>query len=265
MSTPGSHETPLQYLFSPLEPEASKSLYAQMHTFDVPSGESRRPPNSAQSQENDTVTAFKGPGGLFHGGWKVDSPEAHCADTEQPTPPSNHTPTGLTPSESHNASSATSYSPRQEEARGTINSNQNAKGSGVFTFPETTLGPNFSHQSTVSSVNDSSNSSFQMPPTPISNGDSFTIPPGWDFGTGNASMPTGTTPFSGNTPLPSGMSPPTDGDWTQMMNGMSWSAAGPPGGDMSWPTAVGASPAAYYKSGFLYETGDNERVSGRGN
>ena len=250
----------------PLEAEPAGNLYTHRHTFDVPSGETRRPPGPAQNvtqsvypQNDGKASHFKGSAGLFPGGWKVDHPGPDMA-TEQLTPPSNHTPTGLTPSESQNSSSATSYSPHQEEARNTTQNDQTTESPNVFSFPDSRQGVNSIHRTTTSSLDDRSNSSYHMPRTPLSNGESFTIPPGWDFGTGATPMPTGSTPVpSDTTPFPTGLSPPADGDWSQLLGTMGWGASGPETANYNWPEGAGAvtSPKYAYKSGFLYDAEDN--------
>ena len=245
-----------------LDPESSPYLFAQLRTFDVPSGEARRPPKPAQEPEHgiypknkDNFSNIKGPSGLFPLGWKVDKPGPDMA-TEEPTPPSNHTPTGLTPSESHNASSATSYSSHQDEARNSITNDQSAKNSNLFSFPYARQSPNSTYQTTSTRQDDSSNPSYNMRPNQTSNSDSFTIPPGWDFGTGNTPLPTGSTP------LPSEMSPPADGNWSQLLGSMSWSAGGPEQGNINWEANSRAAPQYGYKSGFFVNT-DNLDSDGR--
>ncbi len=241
-----------QTFFVPHDPNSAS---APSRDFDVPSGENHRPPKSAQSPKQDiypgdhnNVESFTGPAGLFPGGWKVGNPGPDVA-FEQPTPPSNHTPTGLTPSDSLNTSSATSYSPHQDEAR---NADHAVRSPNPFSFPSA-RDPN--HQTTSSSNNDSSDVSYSMPTTQSTNSDGFTIPPGWEFGTGNTPLPSGSTPFpTGSTPLPSGMSPSADGDWSQLLGSMSWSAAGPQQGNMNWEYNTGPPPRYGYKAGFLFET-----------
>ncbi len=247
-----SSSTQSQTLFVPHD---TSPVPAPLRAFDVLSGENHQPPKPVQSPKQgihpadvNNVESFKGLGGLFPGGWKIDTPTPDMA-VEQPTPPSNHTPTGLTPPDSLNASSATSYSTHQDEAR---NTDRAGKSPNLFSFPSD-QDPN--HQTTSSSKNDSSDASYSMPTTHSTHSDAFTIPPGWEFGTGNTPLPSGSTPFpTGSTPLPSGMSPPTDGDWSQLLGSVSWSAAGPQQGNMNWESSTGPSPRYGYKAGFLFES-----------
>jgi len=251
--------TQTQSFFVPHDPNSAS---APLRAFDVPSGENHRPPKPAQSPErgiyshdHNNVESFTGPAGLFPGGWKVDNPGPDVA-VEQPTPPSNQTSAGLTPSDSLNTSSATSYSPHQDEARNTDRAVRNPN---LFSFPSSRQESDSNRQATSSSNNDSSDVSYSMPTTQSTNSDAFTIPPGWEFGTGNTPLPSVSTPFpTGSTPLPSGMSPPADGDWSQLLGSMSWSAAGPQPGNMNWESNTGPSPRYGYKAGFLF---DNESQS----
>lgn len=277
---------PREYLFMPLNEETSSNMYAKMNTFDVPSADTRRPPEpthrsqeaatffevpSADTQRppqpthrfqeaatfqgtRDNVSTFKGPSGLFPGGWKVDIPASDEA-YQAPTPPSNNTPSGLTPAESQNASSATSYSPRQDEGRKSASAEEATQMPHVFSLPTSNTAPNLSHQTTNSSgMDDSSSSSYNMPSNQTSISDAFNVPSGWDFSAGNMPLPTG------NTPLPSGMSPPANGDWSQLLGSMTWSATGTEHGGQNWEGNgnAGASPRYGYKSGFLYEAGDDQ-------
>lgn len=268
----GAHGLPERAVFFPMEgclqssdtntqpqsflvPHDPDSTSAPLRDFDVPSGENHRPPKSAQTPkkgiypgDHNNVESFTGPGGVFPGGWKVDNPGPDLA-FEQPTPPSNPTSTGLTPSESLNASSAASYSPHLDEARNTDRVERNPN---VFSFPSAR---DSNHQTTSSSNNDGSDVSYSMPTTQSTNSDAFTIPPSWEFVTGNTPLPSGSTPFpTGSTPLPSGMSPPIDGDWSQLLGSVGWSAAGPQQGNMNWESNTGPSPRYEYKAGFMFET-----------
>lgn len=238
-------------------PHDSESAKSPIRTFDLPCWETRVPPKGPQfpglnnlSGNHNNVDNFSGPSGLFPGGWKVDNPGPDMAP-EQPTPPSIHTPSGLTPSDSLNDSSATSHSSNQDGARNNERATENPN---IFSFPSPGQTSNANEQARSSSHDRNSVYLYGMPNTRSSNNDAFTVPPGWDLGTGNTPLaPEGSTFPVGNTPLPSGMSPPADGDWSQLLGSMGWSATGPPQGNMDWANAEASSQYGY-KYGFLIDT-----------
>ena len=196
---------------------------------------------------------------LASSGIGIGSPSrAHLAFSlniaaERPTPSSNYTPTGLTPSDSQNESSRTSYSPHQDESgKGSTGHPKGQAGQSptFYTFPPASERIYTGNQVSAASQDTSSTSSYVLPQLSGNNED-FTIPAGWTLGTGSTPLPTGSTP------MPSGMSPPADGDWSQLLGGsVSWDNGGPEQGNVNWEADQRPSSGYAYKSGFSVASDD---------
>lgn len=187
---------------------------------------------------------FRGPPGVFTGGWHID--DTQPGPREDPSPPSNPTPSNLTPGESQQDSSATSYSPRLEDDRKTRQFVNSISPTGYGAFPGSQESMYIGHSSSTSNRDDSSNTSFPAPRDQHSNTEAYDFPPSnWDFG-------------SGTTPLPSGMSPPADGHWsnTSVPPLPAWSShsSTEDKGNVNWKANQRDSPKYGYKSGFLMDT-----------
>lgn len=187
---------------------------------------------------------FGGPASVFTGDWQIDGTQPDAR--EDPSPPSNPTPSNLTPGESQQDSSATSYSPRLEDDRKTRQFDGSTSATAYGTFPVTQDSMYMGNSSSTSNRDDSSSTSFPGPRDQHSNTEAYDFPPAnWDFGIGT-------------TPLPSGMSPPTDGHWSN--------SSGPPlpawsshpstedKGNVNWKANQRDPPQYGYKSGFLMDT-----------
>ena len=254
-------------------PTGPYGITAQMRTFEVPSADGRRPPKFSHDSEpaklashgtvppnwSDTISSSKGLSGFFPGRWAYDKP-APDAPIECRSPPSNHTPSGLTPSESHNTSSQTSFSPHPEEARkgstGPSNDQQPGASPAFFSFPNSRGGVYMGNQASTPSQDGSSNASYNIQQKQTSNSEAFQLPPGgWSFGSGNTPMVSGMSPPpmpTGTTPLPSGMSTPANGDWSQILGHMAWNnSTGPEQGSIDWKQNQRDEPKYGYKSGFF--------------
>ena len=146
---------------------------------------------------------YSGPGGIFPGGFHTDTPGPEMQDTASST--SNLTPSGLTPGDSNNNSSATSYSPRQENDPKTTQSNASGSNAGSFLSREGIFLRNSSINTTR---NDSNNNPFSMSNEQNNTSETFDFPTAaWDVGLGNTPLPSGMTPpamenWSGSGPLP---------------------------------------------------------------
>lgn len=191
--------------------------------------------------------SFRGPAGVFPGGWRAEIPQPGRA--EDPSPPSNPTPSNLTPGESQHASSATSYSPTLEDGRKTHHINNSASTTAYITFPNGQDGTYIRNSSCTSNRDDSSNGSLPMPKDQNSNNDDYNFAPGgWDFSNGTRI-----------TPLPASMSPPAAGQWasSNVLPLPVWSnnRSKEDQTNVDWKANRRDPPRYGYKSGFLMDTG----------
>ena len=191
--------------------------------------------------------SFRGPAGIFPGGWHADHPQAGLH--EEQSPPSKPTTSNLTPGESQHASSATSYSPRIEDDRMTNRADSSASATTFSIFPNSQDGMNMGKSSKHSDQDDNSNGSFPMPKEPSGRNDAYAFTPGrWDFSSGTES-----------TPLASGMSLNTGGHWSnpsvQPLPAWSNSQSTEESSNVDWKVHQRDPPQYGYKSGFLMNTG----------
>lgn len=140
------------------------------------------------------------------------------------SPPSNPTPSSLTPGDSQRGSSATSYSPGREDDLKTTRSDILGNNPAYHSIP-TSRESLYMENSGNSGHDDSSSNSLRMHGDQNNANDAFTVPPGWGLGTET-------------TPPPSGMNPPADGNWANLHVPPVWDtdqSAGKPR-KMNWET-----------------------------
>lgn len=170
------------------------------NTFDIPSREQRPVTFGIFPGHGNTHTQAPAIPNASTGGYNPNS------DTQDdPSPPSNPTPSIRTPGESQHASSATSCSPGREDDPKPLGTDPLGKDSAYCNFLSSSDGLYMGNSSGTSGHDGSSNNSYQMYNDQSNTNDAFTIPPGgWGLGTGT-------------TPLPSGMTPPADSStWANM-------------------------------------------------
>lgn len=184
---------------------------------------------------------LRGSAGNFSGGWHTHS---SAPDTgEDPSLPSNPTPSNLTPGDSQHASSATSYSPRLEDDSKTHPFDPSASKIAYKPIPSGRDGTYVGNPSSILNRDGSSKDSFSMPNDEKSNSNSHDFQAsGWTFGTGN-------------TPLASRIGSPADGQWSNpnVLPLPVWAnnQSTEDDGNINWKANQRDSPQYGYKSGFL--------------
>ena len=196
----------------------SSSHHYSKSTFSVPTRE-HRPPQQHARHFNAPPTQMQGviPGQ----GWGEKFPTGpqqtsnrQIFDTEMSSDHTSDRQNSVsnlpTPTNSHQSSSNTSYSPHAEDSEST--------------HPPATTEAFFEQGTSFPSFTQSTDPHFPSHSLGRGDTDNYVIPPGWDI------SPEGVVPSA-----TTGLSPMGENGWTQMLEGMGWDGSALGAGEVIWP------------------------------